>query len=92
MGQLENYIELMFHISIQQHAMNPVKEGSVYTLPYMINWVRRAKFDNENFTPEQVAYMLATVKWETAHTFQPIEERGGYNYFKYLIIENSHIN
>lgn len=49
MGQLENYIELMFHISIQQHAMNPVKEGSVYTLPYMINWVRRAKFDNENF-------------------------------------------
>lgn len=48
-GQLENYIELMFHISIQQHAMNPVKEGSVYTLPYMINWVRRAKFDNENF-------------------------------------------
>ena len=31
-GQLENYIELMFHISIQQHAMNPVKEGSVYTL------------------------------------------------------------
>lgn len=48
-GQLENYIELMFRISIQQHAMNPVKEGSVYTLPYMINWVRRAKFDNENF-------------------------------------------
>lgn len=44
-----------------------------------------SKFDNENFTPEQVAYMLATVKWETAHTFQPIEERGGYNYFKYLI-------
>ena len=29
--------------------------------------------------------MLATVKHETAHTFQPIEERGGYNYFKYLI-------
>ena len=44
-----------------------------------------SKFDNENFSAEQVAYMLATVKWETAHTFQPIEERGGYNYFKYLI-------
>ena len=29
--------------------------------------------------------MLATVKHETADTFQPIEERGGYNYFKYLI-------
>ncbi len=44
-----------------------------------------SKFDNENFSAEQVAYMLSTVKHETAHTFQPIEERGGYNYFKYLI-------
>ena len=44
-----------------------------------------SKFDNENFSAEQVAYMLSTVKHETAHTFQPIEERGGYNQFKYLI-------
>lgn len=44
-----------------------------------------SKFDNEEFSPAQVAYILATVKHETAHTFQPIEERGGYNYFKYLI-------
>ena len=44
-----------------------------------------SKFDNENFSAEQVAYMLSTVKHETAHTFQPIEERGGYNYFRYLI-------
>lgn len=45
-----------------------------------------SKFDNETqFSNEQVAYMLATVKHETADTFQPIEERGGYNYFKYLI-------
>ena len=44
------------------------------------------KFDNEvNLSLEQIAYILGTVKWETAHTFQPIEERGGYNYFKYLI-------
>jgi len=44
-----------------------------------------SKFDNENFTPEQVAYMLATVKHETAHTFQPIQERGTWWYFRYLI-------
>ena len=45
-----------------------------------------SKFDNETqFSNEQVAYMLATVKHETADTFQPIEERGGYNYFRYLI-------
>lgn len=43
------------------------------------------KFDNENFSTGQIAYMLATVKHETADTFRPIEERGGYNYFRYLI-------
>ncbi len=45
-----------------------------------------SKFDNETqFSNEQIAYILATVKLETADTFQPIEERGGYNYFRYLI-------
>lgn len=57
-----------------------LKQSQVDGLEFLLS-----KFDNENFTPEQVAYMLATVKHETAHTFQPIEERGGYNYFRYLI-------
>ncbi|OJU53477.1 MAG: hypothetical protein BGN93_21365 [Acinetobacter sp. 39-4] len=25
-------------------------------------------------SPEQIAYVLATVKWETAHTFKPVKE------------------
>jgi hypothetical protein len=29
----------------------------------------------------QIAYFLATAKWETAHTFRPINERGGDDYF-----------
>ncbi len=30
----------------------------------------------------QLAYMLATTKWETAHTMQPIGEHGGDAYFR----------
>lgn len=33
----------------------------------------------------EFAYILATIFHETAYTMLPIEERGGYNYFKYLI-------
>ena len=33
----------------------------------------------------EFAYILATIYHETACTMQPIQERGGYNYFKYLI-------
>ncbi len=29
-----------------------------------------------------LAYMLATVIWETAHTMQPIDEYGGHDYFQ----------
>lgn len=34
---------------------------------------------------KHLAYMLATVKHECADTWQPITERGPYQYFKYLI-------
>jgi putative chitinase len=30
-----------------------------------------------NMPVEELAYVLATVKWETGHTFQPIREKGG---------------
>lgn len=33
----------------------------------------------------EFAYILATIFHETAYTMRPIEERGSYNYFKYLI-------
>jgi putative chitinase len=35
-------------------------------------WERRPDFTDRRW----LAYMLATAKWETAHTMQPIEERG----------------
>jgi len=34
------------------------------------------------FLPAQVAYVLATVEWETGGTFQPITERGSRQYFE----------
>ena len=39
----------------------------------------------ENLTTPMIAYILATIKHETAETYQPIKERGSYNYFRYLI-------
>lgn len=38
--------------------------------------------DSEVTDVRQVAYMLATVKHETAHTFAPIKEKGGLAWFK----------
>lgn len=37
---------------------------------------------NLNTDLRHLAYMLATVKWETAHTMQPIREYGGITYLK----------
>lgn len=35
-----------------------------------------------NMPDEELAYVLATVKWETAHTMQPIKERGSKAYLQ----------
>ena len=70
--------ELFFHK--YHNYFGSINQSQVDGLEFLLS-----KFDNENFTPEQVAYMLATVKWETAHTFQPIQERGTWWYFRYLI-------
>ena len=71
--------EFFFHK--YHNYFGSINQSQVDGLEFLLS-----KFDNETqFSNEQIAYMLATVKHETAHTFQPIEERGGYNYFRYLI-------
>ena len=43
------------------------------------------RYRDENYrgvTDDQLAYMLATVKWETAHTMQPIKEYGSNAYLR----------
>jgi putative chitinase len=37
--------------------------------------------DNEWNSLTEIAYLLATIKWETMHTFAPIHERGSLSYF-----------
>ena len=70
--------ELFFHN--YGNYFGKLNQSQVDGLEFLLS-----KFDNENFTPEQVAYMLSTVKHETAHTFQPIQEKGSWWYFRYLI-------
>ena len=40
-----------------------------------------ARFTDTDTDRRKLAYCLATFKWETAHTMQPIDERGGDAYF-----------
>jgi putative chitinase len=40
-----------------------------------------ARFDNTETDRRQLAYCLATFKWETAHTMKPIDEHGSSAYF-----------
>ncbi len=52
-------------------------QGQVDGLNVLLDaWERRTNPDLR-----QLAYVLATTKWETAHTMQPIDERGGDAYF-----------
>ncbi len=39
------------------------------------------RFGTTDVDRRQIAYCLATFKWETAHTMKPIDEFGGDNYF-----------
>ena len=39
------------------------------------------RFAGSETDRRQLAYCLATFKWETAHTMKPIDERGGNKYF-----------
>ena len=42
---------------------------------------RDKRFGESDTDRRQLAYCLATFKWETAHTMRPIDERGGDKYF-----------
>ena len=40
------------------------------------------RFDNSDLSRQQISYILATFKWETAHTMLPIDEYGSDAYFE----------
>lgn len=59
-----------------------LNQSQVDGLNYLIECFEKSRLINRL---TEFAYILATIKHETAETYQPISERGAWNYFKYLI-------
>lgn len=59
-----------------------LNQSQVDGLNYLIECFEKSRLINRL---SEFAYILATVKHETAETYLPICERGAWNYFKYLI-------
>lgn len=60
----------------------PLTEDLVEALEFLLDQIEADKrFPGSETDRRQLAYCLATFKWETAHTMKPIDERGGNKYF-----------
>ncbi len=60
----------------------PLTQGLVEALEYLLGELEAdPRFGTTGTDRRMMAYCLATFKWETAHTFEPIDERGGDAYF-----------
>jgi putative chitinase len=61
------------------HFYAPEPQPNISGLAALLDLIRSdtATWDNSN----QVAYALATIKWETANAFEPVPERGQLSYF-----------
>ncbi len=54
----------------------------VDALEFLLGRIERdRRFSESDTDRRQIAYCLATFKWETAHTFEPIDEHGTTTYF-----------
>jgi putative chitinase len=63
-------------------VFGPLKQELVNALEFLLGRIEQDKRWPQGDTGlRQIAYALATFKWETAHTFEPINEFGGANYF-----------
>ena len=60
----------------------PITQDLVDALEVLLRHIEQdARFDNTETDRRQLAYCLATFKWETAHTMKPIDEHGSAAYF-----------
>jgi putative chitinase len=60
----------------------PLTQELVDALEVLLSLIEQdARFTNTETDRRQLAYCLATFKWETAHTMRPIDERGSSAYF-----------
>jgi hypothetical protein len=63
-------------------VFGPLKQELVTALEFLLGQIEQdARWPDSDTGRRQVAYALATFKWETAHTFEPIHEFGGDAYF-----------
>lgn len=60
----------------------PMKQDLVEALEFLLGEIEQdSRFDGTETDRQQLAYCLATFKWETAHTMRPIDEHGTASYF-----------
>ena len=60
----------------------PLTDDLVEGLEFLLGQIEQDnRFPGTETNRRELAYCLATFKWETAHTMKPIDERGGNNYF-----------
>jgi predicted chitinase len=60
----------------------PLTQDLEEALEFLLSQIEQDKrFAGTETDGRQIAYCLATFKWETAHTMRPIDERGGTTYF-----------
>jgi putative chitinase len=60
----------------------PLTDDLVEGLEFLLGQIEQDnRFPGTETDRRELAYCLATFKWETAHTMKPIDERGGNNYF-----------
>ncbi|MBC7912281.1 MAG: hypothetical protein H7Y30_17370 [Pyrinomonadaceae bacterium] len=60
----------------------PITQDLVDALEFLLSQIEQDnRFAGTETDRRQLAYCLATFKWETAHTMKPIDEHGGPKYF-----------
>ncbi len=62
-----------------RRAFGPLRQGQVNGLSTLLSLIEGD--ENVRANPRYVSYLLATIKHETADTWEPIRERGGVAYF-----------
>ena len=65
-----------------RNRFGPVTQDLVDAFEFLLGQIEKdQRFAGSDNDRRQLAYCLATFKWETAHTMRPIDEHGGAAYF-----------
>lgn len=77
-----NFSDAVF-LSGYAKRFGPLQEALAQNLLTVLHFIEAdQRFEQDPTDRYKIAYMLATFKWETAHTFAPIDEFGSDAYFE----------